>query len=57
MVAEESVLLLAASGTADDASKEALTNIAMQVAAMSPQYISEQTFLMWKLAKIREITG
>ena len=33
-------VVIAASGTADDASKEALTNIAMQVAAISPKYTS-----------------
>ena len=33
-------VIIAANGAADDAAKEAITNIAMQVAAMNPQYIS-----------------
>ena len=49
-------VVIAASGTADDASKEALTNIAMQVAAMNPQYISRADISDDELAKIREIT-
>ena len=49
-------VVIAASGTADDASKEALTNIAMQVAAMNPQYISRNDISDEELAKLREIT-
>ena len=49
-------VVIAASGTTDDASKEALTNIAMQVAAMNPQYISRADISDDELAKIREIT-
>ena len=33
-------VLVAADGASDDAAKEALTNIAMQIAAMNPTYIS-----------------
>ena len=33
-------VIIAANGAADDAAKEAITNIAMQVAAMSPKYTS-----------------
>ena len=33
-------VIIAANGATDDAAKEAITNIAMQVAAMNPQYIS-----------------
>ena len=33
-------VLVAGTGASDDAAKEALTNIAMQIAAMNPQYIS-----------------
>ena len=38
-----------------DAAKEALTNIAMQIAAMNPQYISRSEISDEELAKIREI--
>ena len=48
-------VVIAANG-ADDAAKEALTNIAMQVAAMNPQYISRNDISDDELAKIREIT-
>ena len=33
-------VIIAANGAADDAAKEAITNIAMQVAAMNPKYVS-----------------
>ena len=33
-------VIVAANGASDDAAREALTNIAMQVAAMSPKYVS-----------------
>ena len=49
-------VVIAANGTSDDAAKEALTNIAMQVAAMNPQYISRNDISDEELAKIREIT-
>ncbi len=34
-------VLVAANGASDDAAKEALTNIAMQIAALNPKYISD----------------
>jgi len=49
-------VLVAANGASDDACKEALTNIAMQVAAMNPQYISRNDISAEEQAKIREIT-
>ena len=49
-------VLIAAEGASDDAAKEALSNIAMQVAAMNPQYISRKDISDEELAKIREIT-
>ena len=48
------VLLIAADGAADV--REALTNVAMQVAAMKPEYISRNDIDDASLAKIREIT-
>ena len=47
-------VLVAANGAADVT--EALTNIAMQIAAMNPQYISGKDISDEELAKIREIT-
>lgn len=47
-------VLVAADGATD--ANEALTNIAMQVAAMNPQYISRNDISSEELAKIREIT-
>ncbi len=47
-------VLVAANGAADVT--EALTNIAMQIAAMNPQYISRKDISDEELAKIREIT-
>ncbi len=35
-------VLVAANGASDDAAKEALTNIAMQIAALNPMYISDK---------------
>ena len=35
-------VIVAANGASDDAAREALTNIAMQVAAMSPKYVSRE---------------
>ena len=49
-------VLVAANGACDDAAKEALTNIAMQVAAMSPQYLSRDDISAENLAKEKEIT-
>ena len=49
-------VLVAAEGAADDAAKEALTNLAMQIAAMNPQYISRDEISEAELAKMRDIT-
>lgn len=49
-------VIIAANGATDDAAKEAITNIAMQVAAMNPQYISRNDTSDEELAKLREIT-
>ena len=49
-------VLVAANGTNSDATKEALTNIAMQIAAMNPTYISRNDISEAELAKIKEIT-
>ena len=49
-------VLVAAEGATGDAVKEALTNIAMQIAAMNPQYISRNDISADELAKMREIT-
>ena len=49
-------VIVVGSGEATDAAKEALTNIAMQVAAMNPQYVSRDEISAEELAKIREIT-
>ena len=49
-------VIIAANGAADDTAKEAITNIAMQVAAMNPQYISRNDISDDELAKLREIT-
>lgn len=49
-------VLVAANGDASDAAKEALTNVAMQVAAMNPQYISREELSAEQLAKEKEIT-
>lgn len=49
-------VLVAAEGDSSDAAKEALTNIAMQVAAMNPQYISRDDISSESLAKEKEIT-
>ena len=46
-------VIIAAEGVAD--AKEALTNVAMQVAAMRPEYISRNDIDEANLAKIREI--
>ena len=49
-------VLVAGNGAADDAAKEALQNIAMQVAAMNPQYISRNDMSADDVAKLRDIT-
>lgn len=49
-------VIIAANGATDDAAKEAITNIAMQVAAMNPQYIIRNDISDEELAKLREIT-
>ena len=49
-------VLVAGNGACDDAAKEALTNIAMQVAAMSPEYLSRDDISAENLAKEKEIT-
>ncbi len=49
-------VLVAADGDSSDAAKEALTNIAMQIAAMNPQYISRADISADEIAKLREIT-
>ncbi len=50
-------VLVAADGAGDDAAvKEALTNVAMQVAAMNPQYIAKTDISEAELAKLKEVT-
>ena len=49
-------VIVVGNGEATDAVKEALTNVAMQVAAMNPQYVSRNDISSDELAKIREIT-
>ena len=49
-------VLVAATGDSSDATKEALTNIAMQVAAMNPEYISRADISEEAIAKMKEIT-
>ncbi|MBQ2936146.1 MAG: elongation factor Ts [Lachnospiraceae bacterium] len=49
-------VLVAATGASDDAAKEALSNIAMQIAAMNPQYVSRADISEEEMAKMREIT-
>ncbi|MCQ2522241.1 MAG: translation elongation factor Ts [Lachnospiraceae bacterium] len=49
-------VLVAGEGASDDAAKEALTNVAMQIAAMSPQYVSQNDISADELAKMKEIT-
>ena len=43
-------VIVAANGASDDAAREALTNIAMQVAAMNPTYISRKDITAEELA-------
>ena len=49
-------VLVAANGASDDAAKDALTNVAMQVAAMNPTYICRAEISDEEIAKLREIT-
>ena len=49
-------VLVAAEGASDDAAKEALSNVAMQIAAMNPQYISKTDISADELAKMKDIT-
>ena len=49
-------VLVAATGASDDSVAEALGNIAMQIAAMNPQYISRADISADELAKLKEIT-
>ncbi len=49
-------VLVEAAAECNDANKEALKNIAMQVAAMNPQYIKESDMATEEVAKLREIT-
>ncbi|MDD6571032.1 MAG: translation elongation factor Ts [Thermoflexaceae bacterium] len=49
-------VIVAGDGASDDAAKEALTNIAMQIAAMNPTYISSAEISAEQLAKDEEIT-
>ena len=48
-------VIVAANGASDDAAKEALTNVAMQIAAMNPQYISRAEISADEMAKLKEI--
>ncbi|MCQ2506901.1 MAG: translation elongation factor Ts [Lachnospiraceae bacterium] len=50
------VLVVGNGAGTDDSVKECLANIAMQVAAMKPKYISKNDISADELAKIREIT-
>ncbi len=49
-------VLVAASGDNSDAEKEALMNVAMQVAAMNPQYIGRADISQDEIDKMRDIT-
>ncbi|MCQ2555350.1 MAG: translation elongation factor Ts [Clostridia bacterium] len=49
-------VLVVGNGEATDATKEALTNVAMQVAAMNPQYVSRNDISADELVKMKEIT-
>ena len=48
-------VIVAANGASDDAAKEALTNVAMQIAAMNPQYIGRSDISAEEMAKLKEI--
>ena len=49
-------VILGAEGSKNDAVVEALKNIAMQVAAMNPQYVSREDISADEMAKLKEIT-
>ena len=49
-------VLVAATGANGDAEKEALVNVAMQVAAMNPQYVGRADISQAEIDKMREIT-
>ena len=49
-------VILGAEGADSDAAKEALKNIAMQIAAMNPQYTSRDDISADEMDKLREIT-
>ncbi|MBQ5446702.1 MAG: elongation factor Ts [Lachnospiraceae bacterium] len=49
-------VLVAAAGASDDATKEALTNVAMQIASMNPQYIGRSDIASEELTKLKDIT-
>ncbi len=49
-------VIVAADGADSDANKEALKNVAMQVAAMNPQYVSRDEISDDELTNIRKIT-
>ena len=48
-------VLVAAEGASGDAVKEALTNVAMQIAAMNPEYISRNDISEEESVKLKEI--
>ena len=48
-------VLVSANGANNEASKEALTNIAMQIAAMSPQYVARNDISADEAAKLKDI--
>lgn len=49
-------VIVGAEGIKSESTEEALTNIAMQIAAMNPQYASREDISADELAKLREIT-
>ena len=51
-----SVIVEAETADVNDAAKEAITNIAMQIAAMNPQYVSRNDISADEMAKLKEIT-
>ena len=49
-------VIVGAEGSKSEATEEALTNVAMQIAAMNPQYTSREDISADELAKLKEIT-
>ena len=49
-------VIISANGDTSDAAKEALKNVAMQVAAMNPQYVSRDEIAPEELVKMKNIT-